>query len=172
LRVAAPRSLENAGVRPNAGRHALEGQTVATFAGAGQEVLAFGPFRLDPVRHVLREAGKPIQLGSRALGILLALVERAGETVSKNELLERVWKNCVVEDGTLRVHIATLRKILGEGESGGVYVENVSGQGYRFAAPVTCLRERPESGTAPPRGCRFAANPARRRTASTIYPRR
>jgi predicted ATPase/DNA-binding winged helix-turn-helix (wHTH) protein len=112
-----------------------------TFVDVGSEVLVFGPFRLDPVRHVLWEAGKPLRLGSRALEILLALVERAGETVGTSELLARVWPNSVVEGGTLRVHIAALRKILGDGESGVRYVENVSGQGYRFAAPVTRLRE-------------------------------
>jgi predicted ATPase/DNA-binding winged helix-turn-helix (wHTH) protein len=110
-------------------------------AGADYEVLVFGAFRLDPVRHVLLEAGKPRPLGGRALEILLALVERAGETVGTNELLARVWPDSVVENGTLRAHIAALRKILGDGESGVRYVENVSGQGYRFAAPVTRLRE-------------------------------
>ena len=113
--------------------------TVTTSVGAAEEVLAFGPFRLDPVRHVLRKAGKPVRMGSRALEILLALVERAGQTVGTNELLARVWRNCVVEQGTLRVHIAALRKILGQGEPDVHYVENVSGRGYRFAAPVSRL---------------------------------
>lgn len=104
-------------------------------------VLVFGPFRLDVVRHDLRAAGKPVRLGSRALEILLALVERAGETIGTNELLARVWRNSVVEPCTVRVHIASLRKILGDGKSDVRYIENVSGQGYRFAVPVTRLHE-------------------------------
>ena len=129
-------------VRLNAGgSRAPEGPGAAGSTGAGYEVLAFGPFRFDPLRHVLREGDKPVRLRSRALGILLALVERAGETVSLNELHDRVWKNSVVEGGALRVHMAALRKILGEGKSGMRYVENVSGQGYRFVAPVTRLYE-------------------------------
>ena len=111
----------------------------------GYEVLAFGPFRLDPVLQILREGGKPLRLGSRAVEILLALVERAGETVSKNELLARVWPESVVEEGTLRVHLAALRKILGESESGVHYIANVAGRGYRFAAHVTRVYEAPSS---------------------------
>src|SRR4029077_15260652 len=113
--------------------------TVTTSVGTTEEVLAFGPFRLDPVRDGLRKAGKTVRLGSRALEILLALGERAGQTVGTNELHDRVWHNCVVEQGTLRVHIAALRKKLGQGEPGVDYVENVSGRGYRFAAPVRRL---------------------------------
>jgi predicted ATPase/DNA-binding winged helix-turn-helix (wHTH) protein len=107
----------------------------------GEMVLAFGPFRLDPVRHALWEAGKPLRVGSRALEILLALVERPGEIVGKMELLARVWPNTVIEDGALRVHITALRKILGDQKSGVRYIENISGQGYRFAAPVMHLHE-------------------------------
>jgi len=138
-------SLRSEPVRLNLGRgRALEGHTATTSLGAGYEVLAFGPFRFDPLRHVLREGDKPIRLRSRALGILLALVERAGETVSMNELHARVWRNSVVVGGALRVHMAALRKILGDGKSGIRYVENVSGRGYRFVAPVTRLHEMPE----------------------------
>jgi predicted ATPase/DNA-binding winged helix-turn-helix (wHTH) protein len=104
-------------------------------------VLAFGPFRLDPVRHALWEAGKPLRVGSRALEILLALVERPGEIVGKIELLTRVWPNSVIDDGALRVHITALRKILGDRKSGVRYIENISGQGYRFAAPVRRLHQ-------------------------------
>ena len=121
---------------------------ISTSPAAGYSMLAFGLYRLDPVRHVLSHAGKPVRLGSRALEILLALVERAGQTVGTNELLARVWGNSVVEPGTLRVHIAALRKILGSGKSGVWYVENVSGRGYRFAAPVAYLQAMPDSAAA------------------------
>jgi len=121
----------------------LEINTREEGAGGTGCALAFGPFRLDPLGRVLWEAGKPLRFGGRALQILIALVERAGETVSTNELLARVWPNVAVESVTLRVQISALRKILSDVQSGIRYVENVSGQGYRFAAPITCLHELP-----------------------------
>jgi predicted ATPase/DNA-binding winged helix-turn-helix (wHTH) protein len=105
---------------------------------AGTPVLAFGTFRLLPVQRVLLEGDQPIRLGSRAFEILFALIERSGDVVGKEELIARVWPNTVVEEATLRVHIAALRKVLGS-DSSGRYVENVSGRGYRFVTPVTRL---------------------------------
>src|ERR1700730_6665303 len=89
-------------------------------------VLTFGPFRLLPVKRVLQEGERPVRVGGRALDILLALVERPGELVSKEELIARVWPNIAIEEATLRVHIAGLRKVLG----GNRYIENVTGRGY------------------------------------------
>src|SRR5215471_21115181 len=96
---------------------------------AGTPVLAFGTFRLLPVQRVLLDGDQPIRLGSRAFEILFALIERSGDVVGKEELLARVWPDTVVEEATLRVHIAALRKVLGS--DSGRYVENVSGRGYR-----------------------------------------
>jgi predicted ATPase/DNA-binding winged helix-turn-helix (wHTH) protein len=108
----------------------------------GYEVLIFGRFRLDPVQHVLYEGDRPLRLGSRALEILIALAERCGQVVSKQELIARVWpKTGAVQDATLRVHIATLRRALGDGERGTRYVENISGLGYRFVAHVVRREE-------------------------------
>src|SRR5579871_2717298 len=98
--------------------------------------ITFGPFLLDPIQRVLSRGGEPIQIGSRAREILLCLVEKAGEVVSKNELINRVWPRTVVEEGTLRVHITNLRRILGDGRGNIRYVENVTGHGYRFVAPI------------------------------------
>jgi len=113
----------------------------------GYDVLTFGRFRLDPVRYVLHEGAKPLRLGSRALEILILLTQRSGQVVSKNELLDRVWPKSVAQEATLRVHIAALRKALGDGEHGTRYVENFSGRGYRFVAPVT--RQRASSSPEP-----------------------
>ncbi|HUI94224.1 MAG TPA: winged helix-turn-helix domain-containing protein [Xanthobacteraceae bacterium] len=99
--------------------------------------LAFGPFCLFPSQQLLLEAGKPVRLGSRALLILIALIERAGELVSKEELIARVWPNTFVEEGSIRVHIAALRRILGEGHAGIRYVATVPGRGYSFVAPIS-----------------------------------
>jgi len=103
--------------------------------------IAFGPYRLLPLQRIVLRDRMPLQLGSRAREILVALVERAGEVVEKRELLKRVWPGMVVEEGTLRVHINTLRKALREGEAGARYVESVTGRGYRFVAPVVPVSE-------------------------------
>jgi len=112
------------------------------------EVLTFGPFRLEPARHVLHEGNKPVRLGSRALEILILLTEHAGQIVSKKELLARVWPRGVAQEATLRVHIAALRKALGDGEHGTRYVENFSGRGYRFVADVVRRQEDSSLATA------------------------
>src|SRR5215469_8829486 len=102
-----------------------------------EQTLAFGPFQLLPARKRLLEGGKSIRLGSRALDILIALAERAGELVSKDELVAFAWPSTYVDEANLRVHVAALRKVLGDGQGGVHYIVNVPGQGYRFAAPVT-----------------------------------
>ena len=78
-----------------------------------------------------------MRLGSRAFDILVALVERAGETIPKDQLIARAWPDTVVEEGALRVHVAALRKALGDGRAGKRYVANHPGRGYTFVAPVT-----------------------------------
>jgi len=98
--------------------------------------ISFGPYRLLPAQQLLLKAGKPIHVGSCTLEILIALAERAGEFVSTEELIARVWPNTFVEEGNLRVHIAALRRILRDTQAGNRYVANVPGQGYRFIAPV------------------------------------
>jgi predicted ATPase/DNA-binding winged helix-turn-helix (wHTH) protein len=104
---------------------------------SADQTISFGPFRLVPSQQLLLEDGKPVRLGSRALDILIALAERPNELVSKEELIARVWPDTFVEEGNLRVHIATLRRTLGDGQAGKRYVANIPGRGYRFVAPVS-----------------------------------
>jgi predicted ATPase/DNA-binding winged helix-turn-helix (wHTH) protein len=101
------------------------------------DVLSFGPFGLFPAERLLKKADMPIALGGRALDILIALVERAGEVVTNKELISAVWPDVVVEKGNLRFQMTTLRKALGDGRDGARYVSNVAGRGYCFVAPVT-----------------------------------
>lgn len=98
--------------------------------------LAFGPFRLLPRQRLLTNSGKPVHIGSRAFDILVALLERPGELVSKEELIARVWPSTTVEQANLPVQIAGLRRALGDGRRGNRYVVNIPGRGYRFVAPV------------------------------------
>src|SRR5690242_12676600 len=102
-----------------------------------EEAFAFGSFRLIPAQRMLLDDGKPLRLGSRALDILIALVERAGETIPRDQLIARTWPDTVVDEGALRVHVAALRKALGDGRGGRRYVSNDPGRGYAFVAPVT-----------------------------------
>jgi DNA-binding winged helix-turn-helix (wHTH) protein len=102
-----------------------------------EESFAFGSFRLIPARRMLIEDGKPLRVGGRALDILVTLVEHAGETVSKEQLIARTWPDMAVEESALRVHVAALRKALGDGHAGKRYVANNPGRGYTFVTPVT-----------------------------------
>ncbi|MFZ2108208.1 MAG: winged helix-turn-helix domain-containing protein, partial [Roseiarcus sp.] len=88
-------------------------------------IFAFGRFQLFPSRRLLEENGKPVQLASRAFDLLLALVERRGSIVSKPELLQLVWPDTNVEEGSLRVSMAAVRKVLGENRSERNYIRNV-----------------------------------------------
>ncbi|WP_308921634.1 winged helix-turn-helix domain-containing protein [Janthinobacterium sp. J1-1] len=108
----------------------------------------FGPFRLLPLERRLLEGERAVRLGSRAMDLLLALLERAGDIVDKHELLALVWPNAVVDDATLRVHLAALRKVLGDGRDGQRYITTVAGRGYGFLAPVARAGEAAAAGTA------------------------
>lgn len=79
----------------------------------------------------------PVDIGSRAIDILIVLLESAGRHVSNRELVARVWRDVVVEDSSLRVNIALLRRILGDAKDGARYVANIPGQGYCFVAPIS-----------------------------------
>lgn len=108
----------------------------------GQETLRrlrFGAFELVVPRKLLTEHGRPLRLGNRAFDILLLLAERAGEVVSHQEIRSQVWQGIYVEDANLRVHIAGLRKVLGDGQGDRRFILNVPGQGYSFVAPVVSI---------------------------------
>lgn len=117
----------------------------------GETAVGFGPFTLLPGQRMLLEGGQPVRLGSRAFDLLTTLVERAGEVISNAELIARVWPNVVVEPGALRVHLAGLRKVLGDGREGQRYIVNVPLQGYCFVAVVTRVRVSDAVGAQPRR---------------------
>jgi predicted ATPase/DNA-binding winged helix-turn-helix (wHTH) protein len=98
--------------------------------------ILFGPFRLLPRRRVLLENDRPVRLGSRALEVLIALLERPGELIGKEEIIVRVWPNMFVAPANLTVQVAALRRAFGDGQGGYRYVVTIPGQGYRFVAPV------------------------------------
>ena len=138
--------------------------------------LRFGRFELRPREHRLLADGEPVPLGGRAFDLLLALVQRAGELVTRNELIEQVWPGRVVEENNLSVQVNTLRKALG-----GEWLVTVPGRGYRFVAPLTPLtpltpqaQQQAAAPLAPPAAAAPAASaaslPATRSTPRTNLP--
>ena len=104
--------------------------------GAGSTEVSFGPFRLFPAQFLLLEGEKPLPLGSRALEILIVWLDRAGELVSKQELMAHVWPNTFVEPANLTVHVSALRRVLRDGKDGNRFIINIPGRGYSFVAPI------------------------------------
>ena len=98
--------------------------------------VSFGPFCLLPTQFLLLEGDRPVSLGSRALEILTALLERRGEPVSKQDLMSRVWPNLFVAPSNLTVQMSALRRALRDGRDGRRFIVNVPGRGYRFVASV------------------------------------
>jgi TolB-like protein len=94
--------------------------------------ISFGQFRLDLNGRGLSRDGKSIPLGSRALDILGVLASARGDVVTKDQLMERVWPNRVVEENNIQVHISALRKALDDGKDSESHVVTVPGRGYRL----------------------------------------
>ena len=83
------------------------------------EKLKFGPFELSIGERLLRREGVVLALGGRALDILIYLAQRPGKVIAKRELIDHVWPDVTVEEGSIRVHVAAIRKALGDGQLGG-----------------------------------------------------
>ncbi len=109
--------------------------------------LSFGPFELWCDQRALLRDGEVLPLGGRALDLLIYLVSRPGEVIAKKELIDHVWSNVTVEEGSLRVHVAAIRKTLGDGQFGNRYIANVQGRGYSFVGTVTPLEAGTESSS-------------------------
>jgi DNA-binding winged helix-turn-helix (wHTH) protein/TolB-like protein/Tfp pilus assembly protein PilF len=97
---------------------------------------AFGEFRLDAAEKVLFQGDRPVPLTPKAVETLLALVERHGHLVTKEDLLRLVWPDTFVEENNLAQNISTLRRVLGDGSGGPALIETVPKRGYRFVGTV------------------------------------
>lgn len=113
-------------------------------------VLRFESFELDPFERRLLVRGEPAVVGARAFDLLVALAEKEGEIVSKDQLLDRVWPKLVVTDNNIHVHVSALRKLLGDQAIG-----TLPGRGYRLAARRLSGRAWSDAtaGAAPPATC-------------------
>jgi predicted ATPase len=98
-------------------------------------IFRFADFTLHVVRRELSRQGKLIELGSRAMDVLLALVRRHGQVATKSDIMNEVWPGVVVEENNLTTQIAAVRRALGETE-GRRFIQTVPGRGYRFVADM------------------------------------
>jgi predicted ATPase/DNA-binding winged helix-turn-helix (wHTH) protein len=134
---------------------------MTTSAAQTKEILSFGPFSLVASERLLTRGGAPVELSARAFDILMTLVSCPNEIVSKSELLARVWPDVAVEEGSLRFHVAGLRKALGDGKDGARYITTASGRGYCFVAPISRSGGRDTIATAAEADFQHANLPAR-----------
>ncbi|HEX4949289.1 MAG TPA: tetratricopeptide repeat protein [Blastocatellia bacterium] len=96
----------------------------------------FGPYRLDVDNQILLRDGVRVALMPKTIETLLVLVERAGQVVGKEELMQLVWPDVIVEENNLNKHISKLRKVFGENGNSACYIETLPRRGYRFVAQV------------------------------------
>ena len=96
----------------------------------------FGPFLIDVGERMLRRDGEPVPLTPKAFDVLVALLERPGQLITKEELLQKVWPETFVEESNLAYNVFALRKALGDTAENSQYIETVPKKGYRFRATV------------------------------------
>src|SRR5262245_36344693 len=111
---------------------------------ADRTTYAFEEFEVDPQKRLLWRGGRTVPLTSKAFDLLLALVENKDREVSKEELIERVWGDQIVEEGNLTVTMSYLRKALGERANDHRFIVTIPGRGYRFVAEVSDLEAQRE----------------------------
>lgn len=104
---------------------------------------AFGPFVFHTLSRRLERQGDLVVLNSRATDLLMLLLRRVGELVSKDDLLQAAWGNRVVAENNLTVHIAALRRVLRTDGDPDRYIRTEHGRGYRFVMPVEITQGEP-----------------------------
>jgi len=97
----------------------------------------FGAFTLDPTQRLLLRAGKVVALTPKVFETLLVLVENTGLVLTKDDLLNKIWPDTIVEERCLSQNIFLLRKALGENSKGHNYIETIPKVGYRFLPDVS-----------------------------------
>ncbi|MDX2030376.1 MAG: winged helix-turn-helix domain-containing protein [Blastocatellia bacterium] len=111
----------------------------------------FGPFRLDLTERSLFREGEPLPLSNKTIELLLVLIERRGQVLGKEELMNLLWPDLMVEESNLTQHIYSLRKALAEDRTEARYVQTVPRRGYRLIADVRELLPTPVAASDPVR---------------------
>jgi Tol biopolymer transport system component/DNA-binding winged helix-turn-helix (wHTH) protein len=106
-------------------------------ATVAHRVYEFGPFRVDLPNRLLHRDGQPVRLSGKVFDLLVFFVANSGRLLTKDEILQAVWPDSVVEEGNLARHVSTLRKVLQDGPRDHGFIVTVSGRGYRFDADVS-----------------------------------
>ena len=101
----------------------------------------FGPFRLDTTERCLMREGSFVPLTPKAFELLIVLVRNSPRVMGKDELMEELWPDCVVEESNLTQHVFAIRRALGENHSEPRFIETVARRGYRFKERVKQIRE-------------------------------
>ena len=109
---------------------------------SGQKVYQFGDFRLNCGDRMLYREDDEINLSPKAIETLIALVDRSGQIVSKDELISAVWPDTAVEESNLFLYLSLLRKTLGTDEHGKPWIETLRRRGYRFSGDVQLTGDR------------------------------
>jgi len=112
-------------------------------ANAVKHLLEFGSYRVDSEHRVLLRGQNPVPVSPKAFDLLLVLLDRHGEVVSKDELMNLLWPDTFVEESNLGQHVFQLRKALGERPQDHTFIITVPGRGYRFAETVRAVAPEP-----------------------------
>jgi DNA-binding winged helix-turn-helix (wHTH) protein/dipeptidyl aminopeptidase/acylaminoacyl peptidase len=110
----------------------------------------FPPFELDPAEARLARDGEPVELQPKVLDALALFAERAGQLVSKDDLMARLWPDVVVTEESLTQVVRKLRQALGDDPAAPRFLETVPKRGYRFVAPVERIDLPPQPSPAVP----------------------
>ena len=110
----------------------------------GHSIYEFDHFRLDAAKLMLYRDKTEIQLPPKVIKTLAVLVENSGEILSKDDLMNRVWEDSVVEESNLSQYLYLLRKTLGDRTDGRHYIETLRRRGYRFNGDVNAVAFKPE----------------------------
>ena len=111
-----------------------------------EPAFAFGPFELRPAQRRLLRAGEPVALSVRQADLLLTLVTRAGQVVTKDELIAAAWPDVAVTENSVEQAVSSLRRVL-DHDAPARYIETQPRRGYRFAAPVNRITRRDSDAT-------------------------
>ncbi len=122
--------------------------------------ITFAPFSFDPKSRLLSRDGREIPLPPRVVGVLELLLQRAGEIVGRQELIDTIWKDAFVTDTSLAEAVSVLRQALGDDPQSPTFIQTLHRRGYRFVAPVTSVAHVPPPANLEPEAMARPVSPS------------